>query len=117
MAKSKNDLIFDSITLPWLYQGNDLVRIYLGANPQARALISLGSRDVMPYSLEELRELIRIKDEHTLKLFKEMYGITIGDTSSFDFVIDNSHLSKDETSQALSRFVASIAQPSPLVKR
>ena len=113
MAESKKGIVFDSITLPWLYQGSNLIRIYLAANAGARAHISLGSRDVMPYSLREITELIKRKDEYTIQLFKEMYGITIGETSGFDLVVDNSNLSRDETSRTLSEFVVSVMQPSP----
>ncbi|NIO22674.1 MAG: hypothetical protein GTN38_01450 [Candidatus Aenigmarchaeota archaeon] len=100
-AITKEDVIFDSWTLPWLYKGGDLYKICLAANLEARAKIAYGSRERKPYNLSEIRERIRKKDEDSAKIFWERYGIDISDHSPFDLIIDNSELKPGETYRIL----------------
>ena len=97
IADIYHDVVFDSWTFPWLYKGNDLYRIYLARNLQARVGVSHNSRQQMPYPEDELKKRIRRKDRETKKLFKDRYGIDIRNTSQFNLVINNSTLSAEQT--------------------
>lgn len=101
IAETKRDVIFDSWTLPWLYKGDDLYRIYLAATLEARAKNAYFSRDTKPFSINELQERINEKDEANVKLFRELYGIDITDPSVFELIVHNSDLEPEEVSQIL----------------
>jgi len=101
IAKTKEDTIFDSWTLPWLYEGDDLYKIYLEANLEARAKIAYGSRERKPYTLSDIKERIRKKDEDSANIFRELYGIDISDYSFFDLIVDNSELKPGKTYKIL----------------
>lgn len=104
-AENGKDVVFDSWTLPWLYGSDDLYKIYLNASLEARAKMAYNSREQKPYSLSDIKERIRIKDETSARIFRELHGIDIFYYSIFDLVVDNSNLSPANTSEILIRAV------------
>ncbi|MBI2545091.1 MAG: cytidylate kinase family protein [Candidatus Aenigmarchaeota archaeon] len=101
IARSRDNVIFDSWTLPWLYEGADLFRIYLAARLETRARIAYSSRTQKPFTVEEMMRLIQMKDEESRGLFEKLYGIDIYDQSVFDNVVDNSDMLPQQTTETL----------------
>lgn len=105
LAKTRENVVFDSWTLPWLYEGSDLFTIYLAVDLEARARIAYGSRRQKPFTLDEIRTKIEKKDVFSIQLFKKLYGIDITDYSFFDLVVDNSQMGPAEASRILKKAV------------
>jgi cytidylate kinase len=97
LAGTRENIVFDSWTLPWLYTGEGLYRVYLAANLEARARNAYNSREEKPFSMDELLERLQKRDEYNARLFQELYGINIPDYSYFQLIIDNSDLLPEET--------------------
>ena len=107
MVKAKDGIVVDSWILPWLYKGSDLFRIYLDGNLAARARISYESRESKSYSHDELKSLIKRKDQVSAEIFNRLYGVDIFDTSIFNFVINNLDLTITEASDRIDAAIKS----------
>lgn len=97
VAEQNTRLVFDSWTLPWLYTGNDMLRIYLNPSIEARARMAYYSKQNKKYSMDELMALIDLKDSASRERFLKMYDFDITSFDIFDLVFDNSHLQAQET--------------------
>jgi cytidylate kinase len=100
-----NFVVSDSWTLPWLYTGADALRIYLDSPLAARGQMAYVSK--LDKGIDEiaLRELIKHKDETSKTRFQKLYGFDITSKSGFDFVLDNSLNTPEQTSQILIELV------------
>lgn len=101
MADKKSNCVFDTRTLPWLYTGSNLVKIYFSASLDDRVGISILSKKTQEYTFEVLREKIIKKDEQDIALFKSLYGIEIDSPKGFDLVINNGPLAPESTHQII----------------
>lgn len=110
-AYNGTDLVIDSWAVPWLYAGN-LFRIYLVADLRERALRAYQSRVEKPYTLGELRERIRKKDEDTAEIMQRLYGFNIFDTSISDLIVNTNGLTQDQIARILASSVR--AQRTPM---
>lgn len=100
-ARTCDNVIFDSWTLPWLYDNDDAVRIYLNPTTNARAQMAFCSKQDKHFTTDELRKRITEKDECSRCRFLAMYGFDIFDKSPFHLVFDNSNLQPDETTDKI----------------
>ncbi len=107
-ATREEDLVFDSWTIPWLYSGADVIRVYLQPTLEFRAKLAYVSKTNKCFSVDELMRLITIKDEESRKRFLNLYGFDIYDTSIFDIVFDNTLLEKQETSSILIKRISEL---------
>jgi cytidylate kinase len=106
IAKEESGRVFDCRTLPHLYKGKNLLKIYLNPSLADRANISYNSRSDKEYSLEEIKKHIDQKDKEDVALFTKLYGINITDTSVHDCVLDNGKLKPEETTSILFDFIS-----------
>ena len=93
--------VFDSSTHPWRHKRPALC-IWLESDLTSRVLKSIvshrGSGHLKP---EEYYEKITEKDNDTIGLCRDLYGIEIGtDLSPFDLIFDISHLIREPTLDA-----------------
>jgi cytidylate kinase len=93
--------IFDTSTMPWRHRRPALC-IWLGSSLESRVLKSIVShRGRNRFGLDEYPARIAEKDAATQRLYRELYGIRIGDDlSCFDLILDISSLIKDATLEA-----------------
>jgi len=104
MAKAGN-VVLDSWTMPWLLKEGGF-KIWLECSERVRAE-RLAKRDNM--SFHEALEALRDKEERTKRIYKGLYGFSLGeDFSPFDLVLDVSLLSADEVLRAVSLVVESL---------
>jgi cytidylate kinase len=96
-----DNIVLDSRTIPYLYKGSDAIKIYLNSPLDDRAVISYYSKSEKPFSIDELKEKICLKDSQDYDRFKKVYNNDICDTSAFDIVLDNGRLKPEETHHKL----------------
>jgi len=85
-------VVVTSYTAPWLT--DKAVRIWLKASVESRA-DRMASRDKI--SFEESLKIVNKRDYENIKLYKKMYGFTIGeDLSVFNLVIDTNEIMKKD---------------------
>ncbi len=92
LVKTKDNLVLDSWTLPYLIKDNPkIIKIWLDGTEKIRAK-RLALRDKITY--KEAYKLLKEKDNFSKKHFKKLYGFTLGkDKKVFDIVINTTHLS------------------------
>ena len=85
-------VVVTSYTAPWLT--DKAVRIWLKASVESRA-DRMASRDKI--SFEESLKIVNKRDYENIKLYKKMYGFTIGeDLSVFNLVLDTDEIMKKD---------------------
>jgi len=96
LAKHGN-VVLDSWTMPWLLKEGFKVWLEASSNVRARRL---AARDGI--SVERASEVLRVKDESTRAIYKNLYGFDLGnDFSPFDLILDANELSADEVFDAV----------------
>lgn len=92
LVNTKNNIILDSWTLPYLVKNNPkIIKIWLDATEIERAK-RLSLRDKITYTAAH--KLLKEKDGFSKKHFKKLYGFILGkDKNVFDLVIDTNPLS------------------------
>jgi cytidylate kinase len=93
IESTSNGCIFDTSTMPWRHQG-DALCIWLESSLRSRVAKSIVShRGRSHFPPEDYEPRILEKDASTIKLYKELYNIDIGqDLSCFDLILDISTL-------------------------
>jgi len=90
-------IVFDSWTMPWLFEGG--FKVWLEASENVRAN-RIAERDGL--TPEEALKFLREKEARTKAIYRELYGFKLGeDFSPFHLIIDVNLLSKDEVFEAL----------------
>jgi cytidylate kinase len=88
----KGDVILDSWTMPWLFEG--AFKVWLEASPEKRAE-RIAGRDKLTF--EEALNVLRRKEKQTKAIYKELYGFNLGeDFAPFSFILDTNSLESDE---------------------
>jgi cytidylate kinase len=93
--------IFDTSTMPWRHR-RPALSIWLGSSLESRVLKSIIShRGRSRFELDDYPTLIAEKDASTQQIYKDLYGIRIGeDFSCFDLILDIGSLIKSATLEA-----------------
>ena len=108
----RGNIIFDSWTMPWLYNGG--FKIWLEASPSVRAR-RLARRNAT--SQREALKAIREKDAQTRVIYKNLYGFDLGvDFSPFDLILDTNDLNADEVLKTLCLVVDRLVLAKPSEK-
>ncbi|MCD6089185.1 cytidylate kinase family protein [Candidatus Bathyarchaeota archaeon] len=90
-------IVFDSWAIPWLLKGG--FKVWLEASETVRAR-RVAKRDNL--TIKEALKFLREKEAMTKKIYKRLYGFSLGeDLSPFHLIIDVNFLSKDEVFEAL----------------
>lgn len=93
---SKENVVADSWVLPWFLK--DGYKIWLKASEEER-IMRLMKRSGLSY--EEAKRILRKRDEESKQIYKELYGISIGEEfEPFNLVLDTTGLSEDEVFKA-----------------
>ena len=93
----KGGIVFDSWAIPWLLKGG--FKVWLEASETVRAR-RVAKRDNL--TIEEALRFLREKEAMTKKIYKRLYGFSLGeDFSPFHLIIDVNFLSEDEVFEAL----------------
>jgi len=88
----KGNVILDSWTMPWLFEG--AFKVWLEASPEKRAE-RLAGRDGLTF--EEALNVLRRKEKQTKTIYGELYGFNLGeDLAPFDFILDTNNLESDK---------------------
>jgi cytidylate kinase len=88
----QGDVVLDSWTMPWLFDGG--FKIWLEASPEVRARRVM-KRDSI--SVEEAVKAMKEKDEKTRAIYKNLYGFNLGhDLSPFNFILATEELNSEE---------------------
>ncbi len=104
LIKEKENLIFDSSTLPYLLKKKKgVIRIWLKATYKVRAeRMSLRNK----ISIKDALRILKKKDDYNRNYYKKLYGFTLGkDLSIFDFVLDTTNLTINEVFKECLSFV------------
>jgi len=93
----KGGIVFDSWAIPWLLKGG--FKVWLEASETVRAR-RVAKRDNL--TIKEALRFLREKEAMTKKIYKRLYGFSLGeDLSPFHLIIDVNFLSEDEVFEAL----------------
>ena len=93
----RGNVVLDSWTVPWLLRRG--FKIWLEASVEDRAK-RIARRDKIRF--KEAFEALRQKEKKTKHIYKEMYGVRLGeDFDPFDFILDTDTLSAEEVFQIL----------------
>jgi cytidylate kinase len=85
----KGNVIITSYTLPWLVQ--DAIKFWLKGSQINRAK-RMAYRDNI--SFEDAKNIIKLRDEDNIKIYRETYGFNFGeDLSIFDFALNTDLIS------------------------
>lgn len=92
LVNTKDNMILDSWTLPYLVKNNPkIIKIWLDGTEKIRAK-RLSLRDKI--SFKEAYKILKGKDNFSKEHFKKLYGFTLGkDKKAFDLVINTNKLS------------------------
>ncbi len=101
IVSKKDNLVVDSWTIPWLYKGEDAIKIYLTADFKERAK-RIQSRDKIEEN--EALKFVKEKDELTAKVYKKLYKIDIFDPKGFHLAIDTSHVNPEVIAELIVRY-------------
>ncbi len=95
LVKTKDNLVLDSWTLPYLVKENPkIIKIWLDATEKERAK-RLALRDKVTYT--HAYKLLKEKDKFSKEHFQKLYGFNLGkDKQVFDIVINTTPLSIKE---------------------
>ena len=101
--------IFDTSTMPWRHRRPALC-IWLESSMESRVIKSIVShRGTSKCAPKEYLEKIIEKDEATLELYRDLYGISIGkDLACFDIIMDISALIETPTLEASLRSIGAV---------
>ena len=103
IAKAENNLLLDSWTLAWLFKGKNTLKIWLKCSLAARAARA-GKRDGT--SVKIATRAIQVKDDESKKIYKELYGFSLGeDFSPFNLVVDTSELDEKTVYKIVSAYI------------
>ncbi len=92
--KTNDNIILDSWVAPWKVNVPSTIKIYLKVDVEERAR-RVSKRDGIE-SASALK-LMKEKDRLTAKVYKNIYSIDIiKDLTPFNFVVDSTHLQKEE---------------------
>lgn len=98
------NVLLDSWTMPWLLEGG--FKIWLAASIDKRAN-RVAQRDNM--SVEEARKMLAEKEANTKKIYKSLYGFSLGDDlKPFDFILDTDNLSASEVFAVLCKVIDNV---------
>lgn len=93
----RGDVVLDSWTMPWLFNGG--FKIWFEASPEVRAQ-RLAKRDGI--SVEEAIRAVKEKDEKTRRIYYDLYDFQLGeDFSPFNLILDVNQLDAEEIFQTL----------------
>ena len=96
-AKHGN-VVLDSWTMPWLFDGS--FKIWIDASKEVRVR-RLAERDGV--SLKKALEILEEKEKTTKTIYKKLYGFRLGeDFSVFDLILDTDKLGADEVFHTVS---------------
>ena len=85
----KGNVVITSYTLPWLVQ--DAIKFWLKGSQSNRAK-RMAYRDNI--SFEDAKNIIKLRDEDNIKVYRETYGFNFGeDLSVFDFALNTDLIS------------------------
>lgn len=92
LVAARNNIVVDAWMQPWLYQGNDAMRIWIESDTSSRIMkcrVSfLRARRTPP---SDVAELVARKDAFSELTYMKLYGVTFApDPAVFDLIIDNS---------------------------
>lgn len=95
LVNTKDNLVLDSWTLPYLVKDNpNVIKIWLDATEKVRAK-RLSLRDKVTYT--HANKLLKEKDKFSKEHFQKLYGFTLGkDKKVFDLVINTTTLTIKE---------------------
>ena len=95
LVKTKDNLVLDSWTLPYLVKENPkIIKIWLDATEKERAK-RLALRDKVTFA--QAHKLLKEKDKFSKEHFQKLYGFNLGkDKQVFDLVINTTPLSIKE---------------------
>ncbi|MCX6795494.1 MAG: cytidylate kinase family protein [Candidatus Falkowbacteria bacterium] len=97
----KSDVVIDSWSLPWIFQGG--LKIYLRASLKTRAN-RVARRSNEEY--QKTRRLVWQKDRDTRFLYQRISGFDIAkDHEVFDLIINTENLSKEEVEEKILSYV------------
>lgn len=103
-AARKGNVLLDSWTMPWLFNGG--FKIWLEASREIRAK-RLSVRDGLSY--DEALRILDEKDETTRRIYEKLYGFKLGsDLSPFDLVLDVENLTPEEVFCAIAQVLDSL---------
>lgn len=112
-VRTEDGIVVDSWTLPWLYRGEDMLRIYFDMDLEARASKAFESGKHTPLTFDQIRDRIRQKDEISASLFRTLYGIDIFDKSAFDLIIPPTCIKIEDRIRMIDGAIASLYKLEP----
>jgi len=93
----KGKVILDSWTMPWILQEG--FKVWLEASLDKRAE-RIAKRDGI--SVKEALKALKTKEEKTKKIYKKLYGFSLGeDYTPFHLILDTDNLNAEEVFQTL----------------
>jgi cytidylate kinase len=93
----KGNVVLDSWTMPWLLGKG--FKMWLEASAEKRAE-RIAGRDKI--SFKDALEALKRKEEQTKRIYREMYGFSLGDDlDPFNFILDTETLTAEEVFQVL----------------
>ncbi len=99
---NRGNVVLDSWTMPWLFKG-EAFKIWLKASLEVRAERA-AKRDLM--KAENIKKIIKEKDERTRLIYKNLYGFDFGvDLSPFDLILNTDKFNSDEVYDVVSKAV------------
>jgi cytidylate kinase len=111
VAKDGN-VVLDSWTMPWLFDGG--FKIWIEASKKIR-IRRLAERDGL--SLRKASEVLEEKEESTKTIYRRLYGFHLGeDFSPFDLILDTDKLNAEEVFQAVSLVVDRVLLKKPTLE-
>jgi len=104
LVKTKDKLVLDSWTLPYLIKDNPkIIKIWLDGTEKERAK-RLSLRDKITYT--EAYKILNEKDNFSKKHFKKLYGFVLGkDKKVFDLVINTTTLTIKQVENKTLKFL------------
>ncbi|MBX6388888.1 MAG: cytidylate kinase family protein [Frankia sp.] len=112
IQETRAPVVIDAWLQPWLYRGEDALRIWLSSSFRSRTMKAQVSylRDGTEAPLD-LADQVRQKDSFSVEQFRRVYGLDFGPHSgTFDLVIDNSHYIAEVTVAASDEGIAAFEE-------
>lgn len=105
----KGNVVLDSWTMPWLFDGG--FKVWIDASKKVR-IKRLAQRDGI--SIEEASKVLEEKEGNTKTIYERLYGFHLGeDLSPFDLILDTDKLNADEVFEAVSLVVDGVLLKKP----
>jgi len=104
LIKTKDNLVLDSWTLPYLVKDDSkVIKIWLDGTEKVRAK-RLSLRDKITFT--QAQKLLKEKDKFSKEHFQKLYGFTLGkDKRAFDLVINTTPLTIKEVEKKTIEFL------------